>query len=68
MNYLGVLCSVYQCVISEHEEVSYLAIAGGIFGRLSMGFTVPLAEVIELISIAQQLAPAVGTCDKPSLV
>jgi len=53
---------------SDDDEVSYLAIACGLFGRLSMGFEVPLGEVVELSGIAQRLSPGQGTSEKPSLL
>ena len=53
---------------SNNDEISYLAIACGLFGRLSIGFEVPLAEVVELSRIAQQFCPAQTLPGKPSLV
>ena len=53
---------------SDSDDILYLAMACGLFGRLSIGSVVPLGEVIELSRAAQQLRPAQGLSDKPSLV
>ncbi|KAM0306071.1 hypothetical protein ACHAO8_010898 [Botrytis cinerea] len=55
-------------ILLKGNEISYLAIASGIFGKLSMGFKVPLPEVIELNKIAQQISPAREMPGKPSLI
>ncbi|TGO32571.1 hypothetical protein BHYA_0306g00140 [Botrytis hyacinthi] len=55
-------------ILLKGNEISYLAIASGLFGKLSMGFKVPLPEVIELNKIAQQISPAREMPDKPSLI
>lgn len=50
MTYLDVACSN-----SAEKSISYLSMGCGIFGRLNLENEVPLADVLELTGIAQQI-------------
>lgn len=50
MTYLDVACSN-----NAEKSISYLSMGCGIFGRLNLESEVPLADVLELTGIAQQI-------------
>jgi hypothetical protein len=50
MTYLDVTCSN-----SAEKGLSYLSMGCGIFGKLNLENDVPLADVLELTGIAQQI-------------
>jgi hypothetical protein len=50
MTYLDVTCSN-----SVEKSLSYLCMGCGIFGKLNLDNEVPLADVLELTGIAQQI-------------
>jgi hypothetical protein len=41
---------------AEEKDAAYLAVACGILGKLSIGFDVPLAEIIQLLKVVQEFA------------